>query len=320
MAIVASEDIIIVFNENRGVQVSTVASRVSWTPPIIAANFPEPDDSYMYEGSLITLPGRSNSTGVDILPGQDESVLLSACNDRHKHIFKTRSTMDEMKANIMLTKTIRKEADDIVFKRRYGRARGGKKDAGSTSQNSAATLMEFVAKLDPNVLKDDSSLQRTTSIHRFQHVEGARVYNSLFKLYKFQDGTKGYYYHTDTMYDATSANETYTINFPTDVSDLGLKEFPRFDSMFEAVRKLLLDFGHEETLEAKNEEASQSRSLYPSLSPFERSSTECRTSLSIAWPLYIHMQYKHRERKPVLAPWAIKTKYFFVTKKRICFR
>ena len=58
MAIVASEDIIIVFNE-KGVQVSTVASRVSWTPPIIADNFPEPDDSYMYEGSLITLPGRS---------------------------------------------------------------------------------------------------------------------------------------------------------------------------------------------------------------------------------------------------------------------
>ena len=107
-----------------GFQISTVASRVSWAPPIITDNFPEPDDSYMYEGSLITLPGRRNSSGVDILPGQDESVSLSVSNDRHKHIFKTRSTMDEMKANIMLTKTIRKEADDIVFKRRYGRARG----------------------------------------------------------------------------------------------------------------------------------------------------------------------------------------------------
>ena len=137
-----------------------------------------------------------------------------------------------------------------MFKRRYGRARGATKDALSKSENSAATLMEFVARLDPNVLKDDDSLQRTTSIHRFRHVEGARVYDSLFKLYQFQDGTKGYYYHTDTMYDATSANETYTIKFPTDVSDLGLKEFPRFDSMFEAVRKLCR-FGREETLNKK---------------------------------------------------------------------
>ena len=70
-----------------------------------------------------------------------------------------------------------------------------------------------------------------------------------------------------------------------------------------------------ETLEAKNEEESRSRSLYPSLSPFELSSTECRTSISIAWPIYIHMQYKHRERKPVLAPWTIETSIFSSRRK-----
>ena len=231
-----------------GFQISTVASRVSWTPPIIADNFPEPDDSYMYEGSLITLPGRSNSTGVDILPGQDESVLLSACNDRHKHIFKTRSTMDEMKANIMLTKTIRKEADDIVFKRRYGRARGATKGALSKSENSAATLMEFVARLDPNVLKDDDSLQRTTSIHGSNM--SRHVFTPLFKLYKFQTGQK-----VITIIQIQCTMPQVQRNVYDKLSNrcirFGSKEFPRFDSMFEAVRKLLLDFGHNETFKKK---------------------------------------------------------------------
>ena len=37
--------------------------------------------------------------------------------------------------------------------------------------------------------------------------------------------------------------------------------------------------------------------------------------ISIAWPLYIHMQYKHRERKPVLAPWTIETSIFSSRRK-----
>ena len=294
---------------------STVASRVSWAPPIITDDFPEPDDFYMYEGSLIKLPGKDNSAGVDILPGQEQAVSLNAFNDRHKHIFKTRSTVDEMKANIMLTQAIRKEADDIVFKRRYGRARGDIKEELDKSQNSTTSLMDFVAKMDPNVLKDNDSLQRTTSIHRFHHVEGARVYNSLFKLYKFQDGTKGYYYHTDTMYDAISADEMYTINFPTEISDLGIKEFPRFDSMFEAIKKLLSDAKRNAAIKKASGGASRSRSLYPSLLPFKRSNTNSRAIISIPWPLHIHMQYKYKERKPVLASWTIETSIFSSRRK-----
>ena len=57
---------------------------------IIADELPEEDDTFMYEGSLITLLDNNKTTVLTDdeanVRGQGEEIILDPYNDRHKHI------------------------------------------------------------------------------------------------------------------------------------------------------------------------------------------------------------------------------------------
>ena len=83
-------------------------------------------------------------------------------------------------------------------------------------------------------MKTALMMQNLLALYVVFVVKGATVYNSILN-YTFNDGTEGYYYHTDTMHDDPGGSETYTINFPPTVEDLGLTTFPRFDTLFKTI-------------------------------------------------------------------------------------
>ena len=119
------------------------------------------------------------------------------------------------------------------------------------------------------------------------------------------------------------------INFPATVEDLGLTTFPRFDTLFKTIEmvanvdsKSMMMPDNSMTFLSDDEEGMAmedniDRKFIPSVCKYgdNYSVSTSKSSIAIAWPLFIKFQYKFKERVPILAPWTIPTSIYSARRK-----
>ena len=100
------------------------------------------------------------------------------------------------------------------------------------------------------------------------------------------------------MHDDPSGSETYTINFPATVEDLGLTTFPRFDTLFKTIEmvanvdgKSMMMPDNSMTVLSDDEEGMAmedniDRKFIPSVCKYgdNYSVSTSKSSIAIAWP------------------------------------